>query len=188
LERPPSGKLEFEACYSRALKSTQHFQLWCKLWLLIFFLLLCLLILDIINVTDGKQPISVDIILVLANESDADINSEFLIGTTSAFLITAIVPYLFGKLLNDALTVATAIQIKNNLRLGVLIQLLVTITAGVGTAISLSSISLRMGMIGAAFNIVSGLMVNFVGVMTFRAADKCTRAMIEFNEFLIRYR
>ena len=68
-----------------------------------------MLILDIINVTDGNQPVSVDIILVLSNESDTEIHSEFLIGTTSAFLITAIVPYLFGKLLNEALTVATAI-------------------------------------------------------------------------------
>lgn len=69
-----------------------------------------------------------------------------------------------------------------------LIQLLITITAGVGTAISLSKISLRIGMIGAAFNIISGLMINFVGVMTFKAADYSLKTMIEFNEFLIRYR
>jgi len=71
--------------------------------------LLILLILDIINVTKNRQPISVAIILVLSNESDADIQTDFLIGTTSAFLITAIVPYLFGKLLKEAMTVATSI-------------------------------------------------------------------------------
>jgi len=70
----------------------------------------------------------------------------------------------------------------------VLIQLLITITAGVGTAISLSKISVRIGMIGATFNIIAGLMINFIGVMTFRAADYSLKAMIEFNEFLIRYR
>lgn len=69
-----------------------------------------------------------------------------------------------------------------------LIQLVITIVAGVGTAISLSKISLRIGMIGAFFNIISGLIINFVGVMTFRAADYSLKAMIEFNEFLIRYR
>ena len=60
--------------------------------------------------------------------------------------------------------------------------------AGVATVVSLASISTQSALIGASFNICAGLAITVVAVMTWQAAEQCTKTMIEFNDFLQSYR
>ena len=57
-------------------------------------------------------------------------------------------------------------QITHQLRIGVLIELVITVVAGVATVVSLASISSQSALIGASFNICAGLAITVVAVMT----------------------
>lgn len=154
-------------------------------------ILLFLLISDIVFLMMDKPTFSIQIIMKLSSNKyhqDTIDNSEFLIATTSAFMITAVVPYFLGRLMTKKKSAFTCMQIKNYVRIGVLIEVIITLVAAVATVICLSSVSFKSALVGAAFNICAGLIITTIAAMTWQSAENCTLTMIEFHEFLLNYK